>query len=213
MNKMKNKKILLTIMWIIIIFLFFTIIINCYMVLSSKGKIVDFNNINDNYDAILILGCKVDGDEPSLMLSKRLEKGIELYNKYHFKIIISGDNTRLDYHEVDVMNNYLINHGIDSNDIIIDNAGINTYDSIYRVKNVFNINKVIIVTQEYHMYRAIYIADRLNLDVVGVVADNIPQKLIMLKNKIREVLSRDKNFFKVLVNPQSKYLMENVVNY
>ena len=104
------------------------------------------------------------------------------------------------------MTKYLASHGVDEDDIIKDFAGISTYDSIYRAKEVFGLNKLIIVTQKYHLYRALYIANSFDIDSVGIAADDIPQKLIMLKNKVREIFSRDKNYFKVMIKPESKYL-------
>ena len=95
-----------------------------------------------------------------------------------------------------------------SKDIFLDHAGVNTYDSLYRAKYIFEAKKIVIVTQKYHMYRALYLANKLDLDAVGIVADDIPQKMIMLKNEIREILSRDKNFFKGIIKPKSKYLGE-----
>ena len=208
---MKNKKkILIITLNCFLVAFFMTLFINVYMVNSTKKQIMDIDNISDNYDAIIILGCKVNGDSPSLMLSKRLEKGIDVYNKLQTKIILTGDHGQNDYDEVNVMRNYLLNSDIPSEDIFLDHAGFSTYDSIYRTKYIYEAKKVIIVTQEYHMYRALYLANKLNLEAVGVVADDIPQKGIMLKNKIREILSRDKSFFLGIIKPQSKYLGEKI---
>ena len=205
-----KKKVVLTISLCLLVILLMTLFINLHMINSTEEQILtidDINEVND-IDAIIILGCRVDGDSPSLMLARRLDKGIEVYNKLHTKILLTGDNSRKDYDEVNVMRDYLISSDINSDDIVLDHAGLNTYDSIYRAKYIFEAKKVIIVTQEYHMYRALYSANKLDLEAVGIVADNIPQKGIMLKNEIREILSRDKNFFKAIFKPKSKYLGE-----
>ena len=209
MNKNKKRILIITLVVLFLIFLM-TLFINIHMVNSTKDKIVSLDKVNEitDIDAIIILGCKVEDGIPSLMLSKRLEKGIDVYNKLHTKIIVSGDGNKED--EVNVMSNYLINSGIESNDIVKDQAGISTYDSIYRAKNVFSVKKIVIVTQDYHMYRALYLANKLDIKAYGVVADDIPQKLIMLKNKIREIFSRDKNYFLGLLKPESKYLGEKI---
>ena len=207
----KKKKILFSLLIVTIIGIILTLFINIYMILYTKNKIIDVDKVSNDFDAILVLGCKTEDGIPSLMLEKRLDKVIDVYNKLHTKIIVSGDNTRDDYDEVNVMEKYLLNHGILSEDIIKDYAGINTYDSIYRAKNTFNINNIVIITQKYHMYRALYIADKLNIEAKGIIADNIDYPFIMLKNNIREVFARDKNFFKVIFEPQSKYL-EEIVN-
>lgn len=202
---MNKKKILLILIIIVAIGAISTFIINIYMINSTKKQIVDINEVKD-VDAIIILGCRVDGDSPSLMLARRLDKGIDVYNKFKTKIILTGDHGTGEYDEVNVMRDYLLTSDIPSSDIFLDHAGFNTYDSIYRAKYIFEAKKVVIITQKYHMYRALYLANKLDLDAVGVVADDIPQKGIMLKNEIREILSRDKNFFKGLLKPKSKYL-------
>lgn len=199
-----NKNIFLTILWIFISVIAITLVINVYMILSTKERIVELDNLAD-VDAILVLGCKVEGDTPSLMLSKRLEKTIDVYEKINKPVIISGDSTRDNYDEVGVMNKYLSSQ-INNEELILDKEGINTYDSLYRVKNVYRINKIVIITQEFHMYRALYLADKLGLDAYGVVANDIPQKFIMIKNQIREILARDKNFFKGIIKPKLSYI-------
>ena len=205
---MSKKKVLLIILLILFFILFGTVFINIYMINSTKNQIVELEDLSDEYDAIIILGCRVNGDSPSLMLARRLDMGLEVYNKLHSKIILTGDHGKNDYDEVNVMRDYLINSNIDSQDIFLDHAGFNTYDSIYRAKYIFEAKKVVIITQKYHMYRALYLANQLDLDAVGIVANDIPQKFIMLKNEIREILSRDKNFFKGIIKPKSKYLGE-----
>ena len=206
------KRLFLFLLLVTIIGIISTIFINIYMINSTKNQIIKIDKLSDNLevDAILILGCKAYEDRPSLMLAKRLERGIDIYNKLHTKILLSGDHGRKEYDEVDVMTDYIIDSKISSNDIFQDHAGFNTYDSIYRAKYIFDIKKMIIVTQEYHMYRALYLANKLEIDAIGVVADDIPQKGVMLKNEIREILSRDKNFFKGIIKPKSKYLGEKI---
>ncbi len=210
----KKKKILLVILLsIILIGVISTIIINVYMVNATKNQIIDLEKIDtiNDIDYILILGCKTEDDKPSVMLANRLATGILAYNKTHSKIIVSGDNTRDDYDEVNIMEKYLNKFDIESDNIIKDYKGISTYDSIYRAKNVFNAKKIVIISQEYHLYRALYIANNLNLDAFGIAADDINYPFIMLKNNIREVFARDKNFFKVMAKPESKYLDNDTI--
>ena len=205
---MKKKKLIWVIIGLfIIIASLMTLFINIRMISSTKDQIVSIDELKDNYDAIIVLGCKVDENGPSLMLSRRLDRGIDVYNKLNTKVILTGDHGRNEYDEVNIMRDYVLD-SIPSKDIFLDHAGFNTYDSIYRAKYVFEAKKVVIVTQKYHMYRALYLANQLDLEAVGVVADDIPQKGIMIKNEIREILSRDKNYFKGLIKPKSKYLGE-----
>lgn len=203
----KKKKILIIILSIFLFISLMTLFINIYMVNSTKDKIINIDSVSEisDIDAIIILGCKIeDKDTPSLMLARRLDKGIDVYNKLHTKIIVTGNGDE-DEDEITVMKNYLLTSDVNINDIYLDYEGYTTYDSIYRAKNIFNAKKVIIITQEYHIYRSLYLANKLDLEAYGVVANDIPQKFIMYKNLIREVLSRDKNFIKGIIKPESKY--------
>lgn len=202
-----KKKVLIIISIFILIISLLTLFINLRMINTTKDQIVSIDSLSNDYDAIIVLGCKVNDDGPSLMLAKRLDRGIDVYNKLNTKIILTGDHGRNEYDEVNIMRDYILD-SIPSKDIFLDHAGFNTYDSIYRAKYVFEAKKVVIVTQKYHMYRALYLANSLDLEAVGVVADDIPQKIIMLKNEIREILSRDKNYFLGIFKPKSKYLGE-----
>ena len=196
--------------------LFITIIVfslNGVVVGTTKNKIIkeeDIDNIT-NIDAILILGCKVNSNgTPSLMLDKRINKGIELYKKTGIKLLLSGDHGKNDYDEVNTMKDMVLEENIPKEDIFLDHAGLSTYDSIYRAKYVYGINKMIIVTQRYHLFRALYIAKKLGIEAYGIEADNIPYKYINIKNEIREVLARDKDIFKSLFKPSSKYVGETI---
>ena len=208
----KKKKIILVLLIILIVGMLFTLFINVHIINSTKNQIVDLEEINEieDIDAIIVLGCRIhENSIPSLMLANRLERGIDVYDKLKIPIILSGDNTRDDYNEVSVMNEY-VKTSIPEEDIILDNAGISTYDSVYRAKYLFNARKVVIVTQKFHIYRALYLANKLDLEAIGVVANDIPQKFIMFKNEVREILSRDKNYIKALIKPKSKYLEKSI---
>ena len=209
MSRINYKKVTLGLLYCLTIGMVLTLFINVYVICSTKKQIVNIDNYDklNNFNAILILGCKVNENSPSLMLKNRLDKGIEVYNKYHKKIIISGSK-KDDYDEISVMKKYLLDNGVNYSDIFLDYDGHSTYDSLYRIKEIFGADNIIIVTQEYHMYRALYIANRLNIEAYGISANDIPQNLVMLKNVIREVFSRDKNFFKMIFKPKSKYISE-----
>lgn len=185
--------------------------VNFYVLKSTEDQILDIDDSTKaSYDAILILGAGIVGDKPSPMLKERLDRGIELYNKGIAPIIImSGDHTRSDHDEVNVMKRYASIAGVPSDDIFMDHAGISTYDSIYRLKEVFSIKKVAIVTQGYHLYRAIYIANALGLDSVGFDAKKKTYSG-QFKREIREVLARDKDVVKCLFKPTSFYNSETI---
>lgn len=164
----KLKTIIVLLILLIIISVGGVFMINWYVKNVSKSKIYeDYANIN-GYDAILILGCQVRADGSlSDMLKDRLDKGIELYkNKCASKVIVSGDHGTKEYDEVNAMKKYMIENGVKSEDIFMDHAGFSTYDSMYRAKKIFKVNKLIVVTQEYHLYRAVYIGNKLNMETV-----------------------------------------------
>lgn len=199
------KKLLRLILIIIVFFL----LINFYVILSTKKNIVSLDELNEkDFDCILILGAGIRNNGPSPMLEDRLLTGIDLYEKNIApKILVSGDHTKSDYDEVNVMKNYLKEHNIPSKNIFMDHAGISTYDSIYRAKKIFGAQKIVIVTQDYHLYRAIYIAKKLEIEVYGVKA-NRKVYVNQFKREIREILARIKDFFKCITKPESDYLGE-----
>ena len=158
-------------------------------------------------DCILVPGAGVtDNKKPTKTLQYRLDKAIELYQKGAApKIIMSGDHGRKDYDEVNVMKKYAIRKGVPSEDIFMDHAGFCTYDSIYRAKAIFGAKKIIIATQRYHLYRSLYIANKLGLRAYGVkaAARKHPKTI---KYELRELLSTVKNVYKCWKKPAPKYL-------
>ena len=210
---MKTKVKILIILVSIFMFLIGIFLgINCYVKISVKNRIISIEEAKkiDDVDAILILGAGVWGDSPSPLLRDRLITGIEAYNNnISDNIIMSGDHGKKEYDEVNIMKEYAIDNGVPSEDIFMDHAGFSTYDSIYRVKNIFNAKKIIIVTQEYHLYRALYIAKKLGIEAYGIKA--VPRRYSGdTKREIREIFARDKDFFKCIFKPKSTYLGEEI---
>lgn len=199
---MKYVKLIRKVVFIALIILLLVILsINFYVILSSKGDIV--NNPDEGKDAILVLGAGLRNGKPSPILKDRLDTAIKLYKDGVSKrIIVSGDHGKKYYDEVNVMKDYLIDNGIDSNNIFMDHAGFSTYDSIYRAKNIFQANDIVIVTQKYHLYRSLYLAKRLGLNAVGVSA-TLRDYTGSLKFEAREILARDKDFVKVMFKPDA----------
>lgn len=122
---------------------------------------------------------------------------------------MTGDHGRKDYDEVNAMKEYVIERGIPSEDVFMDHAGFSTYDSMYRAKYIFNAKKIVIVSQEYHLYRAIYIANKLGIEAYGIPAEKINYSG-QFNRDLREILARDKDFFKWIFKPKSKYLGEEI---
>ena len=113
------------------------------------------------------------------------------------------------YNEVQGMKNYALEAGVAEEDIFMDHAGFSSYDSIYRAKEIFGAKKILIVTQKYHLYRALYIADKLEIEAYGVGSD--PRKYSgQALREIREIFARDKDFVKCIFKPESTYLGDTI---
>lgn len=211
MNKTIIKTLIIISIIIIILFFMSILIINWIVKNTTKNKILTLEEVKklNNIDAIIILGCKVkENNIPSDMLKDRLETGIEVYNlNVTDKIIMSGDHGRTEYDEVNVMKDYAINKGIQSKNIFMDHAGFSSYETMYRAKKIFEAKNVIIITQEYHLYRSIYIAKKLGLNAYGVSADK-QRYFGQTKRDLREILARYKDFFKTIIKPKPTYLGE-----
>jgi len=119
--------------------------------------------------------------------------------------LISGDHGTSEYDEVNTIKDYLIEHGIDGADIFTDHAGFDTYDSIYRAKDIFEVESMIIVTQEFHLPRAIYIANALNIENIGAVADKRDYR-DKERNQMRESIARVKAFLNINLKAKPKFL-------
>lgn len=158
-------------------------------------------------DCILVLGCKVGNDGTlSHMLEDRLRQGVALYDLGAApKLLMSGDHGTPEYDEVDAMKRYAVDAGIPSCDVFMDHAGFSTYESVYRAKEVFAAQRVIIVTQEYHLYRALMVAREMGLEAYGV-AVNYRTYVGQTSRDIREVLARVKDFGMTIFWPEPTYL-------
>ena len=203
------KKIIKNIVILSIIIVIIITCINLYIIQTTNKQILKHEELEyENIDCIVILGAGVKGNNPSPMLEDRLITGIELYKKeITNKIIVSGDHGKEYYDEVNVMKDYLLKKQIPNENIFMDHAGFSTYDSIYRAKEIFQAKKIIIVTQKYHLYRALYIANELDIKAYGISADKREYRF-QLKREIRELAARVKDFIKTIIKPNPKYLGE-----
>ena len=206
------KKMIKYVVLVVAIFILIVFSINLYVKLSTKKQILTNNDYSSlqNIDCIIVLGAGIWGDKPSPMLEDRLLQAIDLYKKsVASKIIMSGDHGKAEYDEVNVMKKFAIEKGIPSEDIFMDHAGFSSYESIYRAKDIFEAKKVVVVTQEYHLYRALHIANSLGLEAYGVGAD--PRQYVgALYRELREILARNKDFVKCLYKPEPTYLGETI---
>lgn len=158
-------------------------------------------------ECILVLGASVKADgTPSAMLRDRLETAIALYySGVASKLLLSGDNGQAVYNEVESMKKYAVNAGVPEGDIFLDHAGFSTYESIYRAQYIFQVNSMIVVTQEYHLYRALYGCRKMGIDALGVSAaqDTYSGQEI---REMREILARDKDCIKWIFKPEPTFL-------
>ena len=184
--------------------------IDLYVRKSTEKYVLDPENAGSGYDCILVLGCGVHGETPSHMLEDRLLRGIELYEfGASEKMIMSGDDGREVYDEVNVMKDFATERGVPSENIFMDHAGFSTYESMYRARDIFKAEKILIVTQDYHLYRAIYDARALGLEAYGV-ASNPRSYAGQLYRDIREILARNKDFVYGIFKPEPTYLGEAI---
>lgn len=213
MDKKRKINRMIKIMIIGIIILMIAIFsLNIYVVNNTKNEIVKEENVSniEGVDCILILGAGIWGDKPSPMLEDRLKEGITLYKKGTTKkIIMSGDHSREDYDEVKIMKEYAESEGVPSEDIFMDHAGFSSYDSVYRAKEIFGVQKMIIVTQKYHLYRSLYIAKKLGIEAYGIES-NLRTYPGQVFREIREILARDKDYFKCIMKPEASIMGEKI---
>lgn len=192
--------------------------INNHVVSAEKENIVsvitgsktEFTNAEKqaitgvNPQCAIILGAGIIGtDTPSPMLKDRLDAGIMLYKQgLVSKLLLTGDNGTAVHNEIHVMLNYCKDAGVPEEDIYCDHAGFSTYDSMYRAKEIFQVERAVIVTQTYHEYRSLYIAEKLGIKCVGVASDQDTYSGQPVR-ELREILARDKDYIKCFLKPAS----------
>lgn len=206
------KKIIILCIIFIVITVISIFLINIYIIISTRKQILkkdEYAKLSD-IDCIIILGAGIWGNKPSPMLEDRLLEGIELYNsKISNRILMSGDHAKKEYDEVNIMKSYAIKKGIPSENIFMDHAGFSTYESMYRAKEIFKAKRIVIVTQKYHLYRALYNAKKLGLEAFGATSD--PRKYAgQIYREIREIFARNKDFIKCIFKPYPTYLGDTI---
>ncbi len=211
-NKTTFKKLLIYMVCLAAFCALVVFSINSYVVFSVDERIITEQEAAalEDIDCILVLGAGVRNERPSAMLQDRIDGGVSLYMAgASDKIIMSGDHGRKDYDEVNVMKNEAIEAGVPSDDVFMDHAGFSTYESLYRAKEIFGAEKIVIVTQEYHLFRALYIARQLGIDAYGVKADPRRYRGAVYR-EVREVLARNKDLVKCVFKPEPTYLGEAI---
>ncbi len=191
-----------TVFYMVVAVLVIILGINAFVCFSASSDMYNIDEISNDtyeYDCIMVLGCGVNGYSPSLMLSDRLDTAIALYKKgVAKKLLMSGDHGDLYYNEVGVMKAYAMEKGVPSEDIFMDHAGFSTYESLLRAKEIFGVKKLVAVTQEYHLYRTVYVGKSLELEITGIASegDNYSGQTY---RDFREIFARDKDFINTLI--------------
>ncbi len=204
------------------IWIFFIIIVLVFVSLwaannkidkSTDGFVYkDLNSIPKNKVGLLLGTSKylINGKENGYF-KNRIQATIELYNAGKIDdIVISGDNSKSNYNEPLDMKNELIKYGIPEGKIYLDYAGFRTYDSMVRMNKVFGQSSFTVISQEFHNRRAIYIAKRINLNVIGYNAKDVTA-YNGFKTKLREKFARVKVFLDLAVNKNPKFLGDPII--
>ena len=210
--KKKAKKIFTVLVSAAVLLAAAVFVPNFIIVNKTKSNIVTLEESAElsDIDCAVILGAGVRDGKPTPMLRDRLLTGIELYKSGAAKkLIMSGDHSSKDYDEVNIMKSFAVENGIPDSDIFMDHAGFSTYETVYRAKEIFEADNIIIVSQEYHLYRALYIAKKLGVKAVGVSAD-LNTYRGQTKRDLREILARDKDFFNCIIKPEPTYLGDKI---
>lgn len=217
MTQARKKKKIRILTKLTLFLLFMVLAINGGMLLATNSRIFlepgDGKSALEELDpqCILILGAglKPDGT-PNLMLADRLNRGIELYKSgVAPKILVSGDNGQERYDEVNAMKEYCLEGGVPPEDIFMDHAGFSTYESIHRAASIFQVQSMVIVTQDYHLPRACYLAERMGIRYVGVAATQVDYGG-QQSREIREIAARCKDLFAGILKPPPTYLGEAI---
>ena len=208
----KSKRVLRLFAVLICVGLVLYLGINAFIILYSGRYILTSEEAaGKNAECALVLGANVLAPgQLSHMLYDRVATGVSLYNSGAVpKIIMSGDHGQEDYDEVNAMKSTAADMGVPAKDVFMDHAGFSTYESAYRAKAVFGAERVIFVTQKYHLYRTIFVARMLGIEAYGVSADLRPYRNA-LYNNFRESVARCKDLLFTVLKPKPTYLGERI---
>ena len=207
------KKMMVTFICILVIILCGALVIINNVQAKGEKRIVTKDTLPEKVDAIIVLGAGVREDgTPSDILTDRLSTSLDILNMgVEGKLLLSGDHGREGYNEVGTMKDYILkNSDIKDKDIFLDHAGFSTYDSIYRAKDIFKVESALIVTNEYHLPRALYLAEKLGIDAYGYTSDK-REYYYMDAYKKRERIAQLKDFLFVnVLKPEPKFLGESI---
>lgn len=194
------SKICLTFVVVLVVF-------ELWMIQAQSRKIFSVDAVTDDWQVAIVPGASVlRSGQPSDILADRLLTALDLYTEGKVDLfLLSGDHGQDGYDEVGVMGKYLLSHDVPKEKIFLDHAGFDTYDTLYRAKTIFQAESAIIVTQRFHLPRALYIAEALDLPAIGVEADRQLYVKAALFS-LREWPARLKAFLNVVTKAKPSYL-------
>jgi SanA protein len=187
----------------------FLLIVFCNALVFAVSNPHIFRRVEEmpKHATVIVLGARVyKNTHLSPMLADRMRTALDLYREGKAdRFLLSGDHGTKEYDEVNAMKDFLLAEGVDAGDIFLDHAGFDTYDSMYRAREIFQADSVVVVTQSFHLPRAVYLARSLGLDAVGVSADRQAYAAVF-HNNVREILSRVKACLDIAFHARPKYL-------
>ena len=210
-SKKYRRRIIFLIFYIALGGILFVALVNYYILRGTEPRIFSTPDEVPASQAVMILGARVyDDGRMSDILNDRFLSALEIYKKGKAsKILVSGDHGRKEYDEVNTIKNALLKKGVREEDIFLDHAGFDTYDSLYRAKDIFEVESLIVCTQEFHLPRAVYTGNALGIETYGYKADK-QVYLDALRNQIRESLARMKAFLNVTFHSKPRFLGDKI---
>ena len=202
------KRIIQISLWGCLLAALFCAIINCRVVRTVSRRIVWPNAMEgQKVDCIVVPGARVYEDGAlCTVLQDRMDTAIGLYRAgVSGRLLLSGDHGTVGYDEVTAMKAYALEQGVAEQDVFLDHAGFSTYETMYRAAAIYGVKSCVVVTQGYHLYRAVYLADRMDMEAFGVKADRGTYQRIRYY-QAREALARVKDVFFAAFKPVPTYL-------
>lgn len=207
----KIKKLILTTVLSLVVAILIVLGLKAYIERDTEHLIYEDISLVPPAETVIVLGASVYSDgKLSAILQDRVDTAIDLYiNNKVKRFLVTGDHIDDDYNEVKAMKNYLIARGIPESRILLDHAGLDTYDSMYRSHAVFGVDDAIVVTQKFHLPRTIFIAKGLELPYTGFAARSNSYRTT---NKIerRELFANFKALYELLLKKEPTTLEERL---
>ena len=203
-----KKKLIGACLWLCLAGMLFCVLANLRVVSTASSKIVWPNELSEQkVDCIIVPGARVyDDGTLCTVLKDRLDTAIDLYRAgVSDRLLLSGDHGTISYDEVTAMKAYALQEGVAEEDIFLDHAGFSTYETMYRASRIYGAQSCVVVTQRYHIYRSVYLADRMDMQVYGVVADRSGYDR-MRYYQVREAMARVKDVLYAAFRPAPTYL-------